>query len=951
MNVNDRKRYLLLLPCIGMLTACGFFKADVYRPDTPAVSQVIGKLSTPEVLGQPLQASTVADLIERFEKVKSATEAPEQRYLVAKRLAQLRLMVVEQQLAEGTQAVNFQVPIAALEELRELEFAKENRSEIAYQLARMQELKGAPDHVLASLTELINLGGQDANGLDTDREAALHTALQTSLEARFRRAEIYFSRDDYASAELDYAVVTEIAGRYQLHARYMLSWVKFKRGDLDGALAMGADAFTQLADAQQSDQRFGELRKDLFRVTVIALDYADGPQTLAALMAERGKPDWQTDVYQALGDWYLAKTRFGDSAETWATFLAENPLHQDAPRIALQVIDTQREAGFVEDIPALEVSFIQRYGKQGDFYQLHGDAVFENYQVDLKPMLERYTRRLHAKAQQSTAAADYLLAADAYRIWLVNFVDDLDAQEKRFLYAEVLQDAGQLNAALAQYERVIEVDATTDFAREAAYAVVLGQSTRVASGESAAEREIEANLRFVALFPHDDRSPASQLKAANILFKAQSYFRALDVARIAITMQQPIAAHDMAQRIIGHSAFELSDYATAAGVYRSLLADLGGNKASRKTQERKQERKQELSERLLATVFKQGEQAEQAGDISGAIAFYDSLVDIDSEAEVSRDAQYDIAGLYEQVDNPEAAIQQLEQFRGHYRGTHRNEITQRLVALYESSGDLEAAAQELLAGSASAGLGEGGSDEVRRVAKYRAAELYLEAGNLPLAIEHFRYYAHNHPVPATLQMEAMHHMDLLYQQTGELSKRQFWLRKKRDTFMALAAEDQTERMKYLGSESMYLLATNLLDTFKAVRLTQPLNRSLKKKQHLLEAGLKAYQQIAEIGVLEFVGKANYSMASLYQILAADLIASERPKNLNALEQDQYELLLEEQAYPFEEQAIVLHQKNLRLGWQTDWTDAVNGSLLALKSLSPGRFERQEQEVAYVDSAQ
>jgi len=81
------------------------------------------------------------------------------------------------------------------------------------------------------------------------------------------------------------------------------------------------------------------------------------------------------------------------------------------------------------------------------------------------------------------------------------------------------------------------------------------------------------------------------------------------------------------------------------------------------------------------------------------------------------------------------------------------------------------------------------------------------------------------------------------------------------------------------------------------------------------------------------------------------MTSERPKNLNLLEQDQYELLLEEQAYPFEEQAIVLHKNNLRLGWQTEWTDAVNNSLLALQTLSPGRFKRQEREVAYVDSAQ
>ena len=943
LTLKFKPRHLLLIPSIGLLTACGFFKTDVYRPDTPVVSQVIGRLAAPEVLNQPLQKTSVADLIERFERVKSASEEPQQHYLVAKRLAQLRLMSVEQQLAEGTEEANFEVPIAALEALRQLEAAQQNRSEIAYQLARLQELKGAPDHVLASLTELIDLDGEEVSALHRDQASAdastLVTALDARLEARFRRAEIYFSRDDYVSAEQDYARVAETPGQYQLHARYMLSWVKFKRGDLDNALAIAADAFAQLADAVQSDKRYDELRKDLLRVTVIALDYVDGPDTLATLMSERAKPDWQTELYQALGDWYLSKARFADSAQTWATFLAQNPLHRDAPRIALQVIDTQREAGFVEDIPVLEVSFIERYGKQGDFYRLHGDVVFETYRAELKPMFERYTRRFHAKAQQSAQSADYLAAGNAYGAWLDNFAAEPDAQEKRFLYAEVLQDAGQLDFALAQYERVIAEDSSTDFAREAAYAVVLGQSQRGTAGESSAEhqeQEVAANLRFVALFPDDHRSPASQLKSANILFKAQQYSRALAVATLAITMPQPEAALDTAQRIIGHSAFELSDYATAADIYRSLLADQFRQQASGEVIA-------ELSQRLLATVFKQGEQAERAGDTYAAIAFYDSLAGIDPNANLSRDAQYDIVGLYDQLGDRESAIRQLEQFRTQYRGIHTDEIGARLVALYEGSGNLEAAAQELLAAN--------GNDEIRRVARYRAAELYLEAGNLSLAIEHFRFYAHNHPAPAVLHMEAMHHMDLLYQQTNDPSKRHFWLRKKRDTFKSLATADRSERVKYLASESMYLLAADQFDAFRAVRLTQPLNRSLKKKQRSLDASLKGYQEAAEVGVLEFVSKANFSMANLYQVLAEDLMASERPGNLNALEQDQYELLLEEQAYPFEEQAIALHQNNLRLGWQTEWTAAVNSSLLALQTLSPGRFKRQEREVAYVVSAQ
>ena len=93
------------------------------------------------------------------------------------------------------------------------------------------------------------------------------------------------------------------------------------------------------------------------------------------------------------------------------------------------------------------------------------------------------------------------------------------------------------------------------------------------------------------------------------------------------------------------------------------------------------------------------------------------------------------------------------------------------------------------------------------------------------------------------------------------------------------------------------------------------------------------------------------MAQHYEILAADLMSSESPPGLNALERDQYQLLLEEQAYPFEEKAIDLHQTNLTLGWQAGWNHAVNRSLVALESLSPARFRRPIQEVDYVQAAE
>jgi hypothetical protein len=78
------------------------------------------------------------------------------------------------------------------------------------------------------------------------------------------------------------------------------------------------------------------------------------------------------------------------------------------------------------------------------------------------------------------------------------------------------------------------------------------------------------------------------------------------------------------------------------------------------------------------------------------------------------------------------------------------------------------------------------------------------------------------------------------------------------------------------------------------------------------------------------------------------MTSDRPDNLSELELEQYEILLEEQAFPFEEQAISLHEINMRRSWEGVYDDWVKKSFVELGQLMPARFDKPELEVAYVE---
>ena len=77
------------------------------------------------------------------------------------------------------------------------------------------------------------------------------------------------------------------------------------------------------------------------------------------------------------------------------------------------------------------------------------------------------------------------------------------------------------------------------------------------------------------------------------------------------------------------------------------------------------------------------------------------------------------------------------------------------------------------------------------------------------------------------------------------------------------------------------------------------------------------------------------MADLYRDFGRALLASERPRELGAEELEQYDLLLEEQAFPFEEKAIAIHERNARRAAEGLYDVWVRKSYAALAPTPPG----------------
>ncbi|MCV6604173.1 MAG: hypothetical protein OIF34_02640, partial [Porticoccaceae bacterium] len=303
-------------------------------------------------------------------------------------------------------------------------------------------------------------------------------------------------------------------------------------------------------------------------------------------------------------------------------------------------------------------------------------------------------------------------------------------------------------------------------------------------------------------------------------------------------------------------------------------------------------------------------------------------------SEIAIKGQYDSAAYLMDLAQWQQAENVLLAFRrNHSKHKLATTIPAKLTVVYQEQEKWQPAAESILQMAAASD-----DPEVKRESLYLAAEMYEKASNWQKAIEHFRDYAHTYAEPFSVVTEARYKMSQLYVTTNEPQKRRYWLRKLIDGHKQ--AGKDSERSKYLAAFSANVLADDQYQAFKTIALKLPLKRSLKKKRAAMEKTIAAYQNVLDYSVQEFTTLASFRLGSVYARLSSDLMNSQRPK-LGELELEQYELLLEEQAYPFEETAIDIHQRNAQRSWQGVYDQWVKQSFTALAELMPGRYHKPE----------
>jgi len=556
-----------------------------------------------------------------------------------------------------------------------------------------------------------------------------------------------------------------------------------------------------------------------------------------------------------------------------------------------------------------------------------------------------------AAATQTRSIEHYAKAARWYEEFVETFPDDEQTPQMVFLLGETYYESGQLAKAVTAYERVAYEYVDPANGAEAGYSAILTLN-ELAEAAAPAEREqwlrqkTTSSLTFSDYYPDDERAPKVLATAAQSLLNNGENERAV-AAATRLTQWQPrqdTALMRTAWLIVGQAQFDLENYPAAENAYREVLAMMPQPRPGEPAPNYDGPSREQVVERIGAAMYQQAEQSLAADDKAGAVEQLLRVANLAPGSDASIKAQYDAGTYLMDLERWQDAERVLLNFRNAYP-THELSATlpAKLVVVYQEMEQWQAAAEELQL------MAQNDDDpEVRRQSLYLSAELSEKSGNLNNAIASYSEYANRYSRPFDETLEAANKVVQLSEQIGADEQRRAWLNRLIE-LDANAGESRSERSRTLAAMAASEFAEEAYQRFERIPLTLPLKQSLDRKRAALDDTLQAYERILDYGVAEYTTLASYRIGKVYVQLSRDLMDSERPPDLDALELEQYQILLEEQAFPFEEKAIDVHTANARRSWSGIYDDWVKQSFDVLAELLPARYGKEEKVANYSET--
>ena len=819
--------------------------------------------------------------------------------------------------------------------------------QVLYQLSRAYQEIGDIDEAIVVLGELVTRFPDS----------------RYMPESNFRRGEYFFTRNRLYDAEIAYQEVIDygIGTQFYEHSLYKQGWTMFKQDFYEESLVF----FFALLDIKLvGDFERGGLElfepverqriEDTFRSISLTFSYIGGPQDVNRFFVKHGERSYEPYIYSNFAEFYFRKNRYTDSADVYRHFIKLRPGHFQAPFFQMRIIEIFSLAGFLKLVIDEKKVFARDYDINSDYWTFFDinqrPKVVEYARANLQELathhhaLYQLRTSKESKATPEEVREAYDQAIGWYRVLIQSFPKSEEAPQSNFNLAQIYFQGKEFQRSAKEFGKTAYNYGEHEQAAEAGFSQVvalrgyrdsLDATKNVAGVEAVQDSIINASIKFGHAFPGHEKAPTVIIAVSEDLFKLKRFEQAISEARFAIATYgdtlDPVLRFSM-WRIVAYSAYDLNRFDEAEVGFSEAL------KLAPKETEADRAEVVNLVDNLGASVYKQGEALREEGKLAEAAAQFLRVGQVAPNSQYRPNAEFDAGSVYIQLKQWPNAINAFLAFRNSFPAHELQPlVTQNLAVSYKENKQLLLAAQEFERVET-----ESKDENLRREALLEAAGLYSQANQEARSIAVYEKYVAYFPKPLEFALETRQFIADVYKKWGKMDRYYVELRSIIEADRN-AGEERTERTRFLAGTAGLVFAEPLYEAFAKIRLTMPLEKSIERKQQAMEKALGAFTQLSDYKVASVTSAATYYIASSYQNMASSLLDSEPPAGLDELELEEYEILIEEQAFPFEDNAAVAFEKNvelLELGVYDEWVKKSLEKLAEILPLQYAKYERR-----------
>lgn len=816
-------------------------------------------------------------------------------------------------------------------------------------------------------------------------------------EAHLSLGEYYFENNSlyYAKSNYEKIITNFPKSPMYNYALYKLAWVYFNLREFDSAIETFKKVVSQVSKAE--GKGVIEFRNQALNDLIVTYAEIDDGWIHARDYFLKVLPEAEAyKKLRALGDLYVAQDKDIYAIQLFRHFIEKERTSPNIPEYYKIILGIYKKTNDFPKLDEVTMEAMEYFKPNGTWYTVNknNQEAIETADALLEEHLLYLANTYHRDAQKKNLPDLYKKAAEKYAIYLSRFSESKNAYVVNFYYAEILYDQMKdFKSAAEQYKRVIERDTKGEYVEDAALGVIYcyeemmvaaNIQERAKKGESfevvkvdpkkaeapipetdlhpleveyvkAADKYVELLTELIKDPEVRKKNPERGEKIPEIMFIAAQVFYRHGKFQEAVQRLKILFDYDPKSKFAAYAVFTLLDcyqrlqqWPKVEEWARKLIA------AKNFTIKSEKELKKIVAIAMTENARMLTEERKYDQAITEAMRVYEESK---GDVEMASKALYNVAALYENQKNIDAAIKTYQRVVKEYpKSEIAPEAMFTIGLIYESQTQFEKAAETFEkmetmpkakqtpdalqnAGYIREALGEY-KDAIEVYQKYvklfpddpdtpkidlrigKVYEMMDRPDAYKKAYEHYiAWLKKPYKGAGPLVVEAYARAGAALKKIDKVGQRKNAVplfQKALETFRKLG--DNVEALKYAKSyaaQSAFELADYLYDDFSALKIPSTLDPgvlrvALQKKAEAQQKAEKAFENVLEYKSGGWSACALYKIGLLYYEFSKQLFDVPVPENLPPEVQDEYRVVLEDMARPIEEKSLKAFERALKL---------------------------------------